>query len=571
MEEVFAQEMLAADPEDLAPRFTALHFYYKLATDNWAEYSIYNREMSEAAQQGFRSDLRTLVSLLPVEECPHDSRRIKWEISNSLAAEDWDRAHRLLKLAEAFCDPTEAKGLWLLRGHINFFLALEAKEVGHRGENFSMLAANPPDGFPGSPLAFEAYKTALVKAPKKIGPGALGEKKQQLIRDARNDLERALRNGEGIQPSYHAMLGACYFVLDDFAHAAEEYEKVLASEILLKRLDFEKLQCLLKRVDAEPGEGLASLIGRAVEGHSSEVVRDFKPDLLRVLGKAHALAGEPGKAESVYRQWAHEYPDDPRAYENLAEILAQEAKYPEAYEALRRRIDLTPGSELDPAISTAMALGAIAADRLDLDEITRRVLEKQPVVDELVHSLLVELWLTYRKMAGDTQSIWRFAAIQTRYNPLLLPDLAARYRQTGAEKFAKVVEIELRQRIFGKFRTETKGSPGLGSALQLAQKDRQAEVFAKFLTGDGHLTLGQMGFILRAASTGRSGLFKSFREWLRQSSPKLEALRLSDIDVICKPLNAEKHTTESLDVKEVPERCRRFLDALLANAPALSD
>ena len=50
------------------------------------------------------------------------------------------------------------------------------------------------------------------------------------IRDARNDLEKALTSNPSLPLAYRAMLVRCYFAIEDFSHAADRYELLLVGK-----------------------------------------------------------------------------------------------------------------------------------------------------------------------------------------------------------------------------------------------------------------------------------------------------------------------------------------------------
>ncbi|MGO9271505.1 MAG: tetratricopeptide repeat protein [Terriglobia bacterium] len=561
MLDAFAQA-ISADLHGLVPRFTALHFYYTLETSDWPEYSMYNKDLS--AQVAFRRDLRTLVGMLKVDECPHDWRRIKWEISNALAIKDWGRAKQLFSLAEGI-KATGESDLWTLRGQFNFFVALGRHEQKPRATSYWVLSLNPPGDFPGNFLALQAYKAALMYRPDGTLHGTLDEGKREMLTDARHDLGKAVQKRSDLDPSYHAMLGTCCFALGEYVRAADEYRTVLASGTGLRRIDFDILLEVVTGLTPKPGEDLLGLLKRAFSGDPSAVSWDFKPDLLRMLAKSYALAGKVAEAETVYRQWAQEYPNDPRVYRHLAELFQQEAKYKEAYEALLREVEIRPEAEQEPGYKLALALGAIAGENLDLDKVTRQALDAHPEVEKLFDSLLLDVWPTFGRLSADAREIWLFASVQTHYNPISLPALAPKYRQVGAEKFAKAVEIELRERTFEGFKKEVSGDVNITAAAERARNDPNCVHFAEFLVGKGPLTLLQMWFILREARAGRNELFRRLGGWTRQHFPRVGE-RLEDLKRIGILRNRETHEAASLDVREVPQLCRQFLDALLATA-----
>jgi tetratricopeptide (TPR) repeat protein len=560
MLDTFARAM-SADLLDLAPRFTALHFYYNLASEEYPEWSMCNKDLYEPWQSDFRRDLRTLVGMLPIEECPHDWRRIKWEISNALAGRDWDRVRQLFKLAEAF-HSTEDRDLWALRGQLGFFMAFDKDRAKRPETHYWLLSVNFPDLGVGSPLVLEAYGVGLVRAPKQILEGKPDQKMRETARDARNDLDKALQSRGDLGPAYRAMLGACHFALDDYAHAAGEYSIVLNSETTFRRLMLlDYIRAVTREAGSVDAEGLME---RLREGDFSSFLKDFKPDLLRVLAKSHVLAGEREEAEAVYRQWAKEYPNDPQVYLHLAELFAQELNYEEAYKALRKAVDLKPELEQELPYKVALPLGAIAAEHLDLDRLTREAIKEHPEIEKLLDLLFPDVWSTYSKLSPEARGPWLSASFQTYYIPSIQPASAPQCRQIGAEKFAKAVEIELRQCIFEAFKKETSGNLNVKAVAEQARTDQKASLFAEFLVGKGRLALGQMAFILREARAGKGELIRLFGDWTRQHFPKLDGPQLDVLKKIYVPRNLESHESASLDVKEVPKLCRGFLDALLA-------
>jgi len=564
MLDVFVQTMMA-ELLDLAPRFTALHFYYSLATEEWSKWSLYNKHLYEPVQSAFRDDLRTLVGLLPIEQCPHDWRGIKWEISNAVAGRDWDRVGQIFKLAEAF-HATEATHLWALRGRISFFMAFD-KDGAQRPEMpFWLLNINPPDAeLVGelNLLDLEVYQLSLVGGPKQILKGQLDQKMRETARDARNDLEKAIHSREDLGPPYHAMLGACHLALDDYAHAADEYNIVLNTETTFRGfmvLDFVK--AAVRQQDHVDVNGLMKILR---ESDPSSFKKDFKPDLLQVLAKCHLLAGKPDKAEAVYQQWASEYRDDPQVHLHLAEFFAQEADYEKAYRALRKAVDLKPELEQELPYKVALPLGAIAAEYLDLDKLTREAIKEHPEVEKLLDSLLPDVWSTYSKLRPESRAAWRTACIQTYYIPSIQPVSASQFRQIGAEKFAKAVEIELRQRVFEAFKTETSEDVNVKALAEQARTDSKASLFAEFLVHKRKLTLGQMAFILREGRAGKDKLFMLLGKWVREHFPGLDDAQLVSLKKISELRNLESHESAPLNVDEVPKLCRGFLGALLAS------
>ncbi len=187
--------------------------------------------------------------------------------------------------------------------------------------------------------------------------------------------------------------------------------------------------------------------------------------------------------------------------------LAGGTRYKKAFEALRKAVELQPGLEKELPYKIGLPLGEIAAEILDLDQVTRQVLKDDPKIEPLLDLVFRDMWPTYGGMSDETRPIWVFTSVQTFFLPSVLPNLADQLRQTGAEKFAKAVEILLRQRFFERFKKEEGGKPAVIAATKQATKDPEAGLLALFLEDKGRLTLGQMEFVLRKAGAGKSRLF----------------------------------------------------------------
>jgi tetratricopeptide (TPR) repeat protein len=546
---------------DLAPRFTALHFYYSLATDDWPEYSPYKKDQYDPVQSAFRRDLRTLVGMLPADEWLRDWRRIKWEISNALVAKDSDRVRQLFKFAEAFRLVEDAE-LKALRGQIIFFLAFGQNEVKRPETHFWLLSVNPPDVGLGSPLVLEAYGLSLVRLPSQIFQGTLDRTILDAAREVRYDLENALQSGPNLGPAYHAMLASCYLALEEFARAANEYGVVLETETAFRRffpLDF------FRTVVRKAGNvDIGGLMSRLHSEDFSPFFKDFKPELFQTLAKAHALAGQQEKAQAVLQQWAQEYPNDPQVHLNLAELFAQEPNYKEAYEALRKAVDLKPELERELPYKVAIPLGAIAAEQFDADRLARQAIKAHPELERLLDLLFPDFWPTYGELSSEARGPWLSASALTYYFPLIQPASASQWRQMGSVQFAKAVEIQIRQSVFEPFKEDIVQNQNGRAAAELARRDQRARRFAEFIVGRGKLTLGDMEFILWEARTRKGELFKLFADWMSQHFPQLQIAQLKLLEKIRIPRNLESHESVALDVKDVPKLCCLFLNVLLA-------
>jgi hypothetical protein len=74
-----------------------------------------------------------------------------------------------------------------------------------------------------------------------------------------------------------------------------------------------------------------------------------------------------------------------------------------------------------------------------------------------------------------------------------------------------------------------------------------------------------MAFILREGRAGKDKLFMLLGKWVREHFPGLDDAQLVSLKKISELRNLESHESKPLNVDEVPNLCRGFLDALLAS------
>ncbi len=206
------EDQLSRDPGDISSRLTALSLHYALSHYD----SILIEDLVEEPRVDFTKNLGYFVRLLPVEECA-DWPTICWEISNTYAILDWDRASRLYKHLEAL-GLRDAVKLRVLRGQFNFLVVYDSE-------------FDPIDWEPKIYDSTDAVQEFLIilwgLTEKDKKESNLQEADRDRIYDAANDLEKALNKRSDLSPAYQSLLAKCYFAKQDFHNAAKNYQQLL--------------------------------------------------------------------------------------------------------------------------------------------------------------------------------------------------------------------------------------------------------------------------------------------------------------------------------------------------------
>ncbi len=495
----FANE-LASDPAHVATRFTALHFCYSAAT---FESPMKDEEVSHF-RRAFLGDLNTLVGLLPVDECPNDWRTIKWEILNSLVIRDWDRAQRLYNYAELVGALNTARIL-LLRGQLDFLVVFDAGN-----EKLADAPQWSPEVFDdgNEDLIFSIFESALLTTDNHDEDASSVQK--QRILAARYDLEKVLALETPVPRVYGAMLARCCFALGEFRKAAENYQEFVGTAAVLTKRDMEMYRELIF--------GDTSVYVEMVI-HKREplyIKKDFRPRVLYSTAKSFQLAGEAEKALKVLSTWLNDYPEDSSAFLCVAEVEAQRGRYQEAYRSLKKAVDLNPILERDLKTKLALALGGVPHTTADFSSHAEAFLKTRLEVAELIDSLHNEFWPAYSQLSDEARRAWRKAVTLMHYFPMLEPSQKSTLFESGAEAFAKAVELEPKIEVFGLFRVEVRKDRDL---LSLANKGlllKETEMFASYLVQNGKLTLGSMCVVLGQCRTSSAPIFQRFNAWLQK-------------------------------------------------------
>ena len=213
---------------------------------------------------------------MKAEDIPHDWRVIRWEILNSYAISDWKRALKLYSIAEEsnlldLCD------LQLIRGQFRYLLVFGPKfevELDSLWWEPKILGADDRES--ALVLLMSGLRLSQFKP-------ELTDSSIDTLRDASNDLEKALNRRPKLSPLYGPMLARCYFSTGRLHDAAAIYEQALTEWAI-------------------------------------DVIRQWIYESLRMIYQESHL---PEKAIALLERWAAEFPDEKGLYMQIAELQAQ--------------------------------------------------------------------------------------------------------------------------------------------------------------------------------------------------------------------------------------------------------
>jgi hypothetical protein len=86
---------------------------------------------------------------------------------------------------------------------------------------------------------------------------------------------------------------------------------------------------------------------------------------------------------------------------------------------------------------------------------------------------------------------------------------------------ATAVEIELRERVFRRYRAHVGERPALERTAREGLREHRSGKFCQFLVQDGDLTLGEMETVLKISNRAPEPIFRDFRGWLSRSQHRL--------------------------------------------------
>jgi tetratricopeptide (TPR) repeat protein len=291
--------------------------------------------------------------------------------------------------------------------------------------------------------------------------------------------------------------------------------------------------------------------------------RDFKPDIYLSIAKSYVLFGDTEKAEQFLETLVRDYPRLKGGHLMLAEAQAKAGNYDQAYQSLRKEIEVDPILEEDVRTRVALALGGTLQEPKNMEAIAEAFLRANVQVEHLLDSLHTELWPQYRELGPDARRKWLTAVCVMHYFPPMAPQQRQTLLEESAGAFCKAIEIELRARIFDAYKRETQKNPTLRNHVKESLSSVGAEPFCKYLLAQCPLTLGEMVKILSLSRAPCVPVFRDFDAWLTQSFPYVRKT-ISVFEEIRRIRNLSTHgSVPTEEALRVPKLCREALNVLL--------
>jgi hypothetical protein len=282
------------------------------------------------------------------------------------------------------------------------------------------------------------------------------------------------------------------------------------------------------------------------------------PGIHTCLVNAYDDAGELDKAINAAKAWIDACPDHLGTFERMARLQQKRPDPIAAAEYMRREADRREalGDKAfgeDPNVSIILALGGIISIAR-LDETLKNVASTHPHEHALVESVVKNYWPAFIRLTVEDQQRWVTGS-------WLLGTNAPQGAGIAVHCFARIVEGELRTRIFVPFAEHARSRPEILAGCT-------DDPFSRYLkSGDKTFGLGQMFKVLGFARRPASPLISSFADWLKRGYPWLLAgLAPLRTDRIVDFRNREDHPDfrliEAKEAEEASKLCREVINLL---------
>jgi len=462
------ERLLSLDPLDLPTRFTALSVYYELSGFS----SIYEEQFVTEHRSRHLKNFKYLVHLVAADDCS-DARNIRWEILNSYAIHDWDRAHGLYGRLEAL-HLVEPSDLDLLCAQFRFLLVFGSEiEL----ELSSLEWAPKVYGLEDSECKLLLFLAGLCF--RNPDPNLTQEHRECLL-EAKNELEKALIKRGQLPPAYRSILARAFFSTGHYDDASTHYAKLL---------DFSAHESLFP----------------------------LREGIYASLALSYRRANRIEKAIETLERWAAEFPDDRGIYLQIAELRVIQADLPGVSDALRNEIERNPEFEstwwVSPLVVTGETWVHTGAEK--------EKLRARPQYEQ-IQGLLKDYWPPFARMTEGARDEWICGVIDWlswHPKPDLTP-LRTRILAKAANAHAIAVELELASRVFSEYRKFALSNPTikcLASYLPAGREGDELKVLAAIslpLTEfEKHApTLGQMAYIIGKSNAPKHPLWEEFQK-----------------------------------------------------------
>jgi tetratricopeptide (TPR) repeat protein len=515
------EDALTSNHYDCAVHFVWLNLFYRLAhypADMIAS-DVEDRDNAEEHRKEFLSDLKTLVGMTKDEAVnSKDLRRLRWEVSNACAVQDWDTASRLyIRLEELAETRAERSQIIAMYGRCEFLTVFarlwELDEL-----DLDMWAPAPVRPWTGLINLGLAVRSLAAVDPTVSLPPA----EESRVESAAYRLSKAIKGSMDADLIYGCMLLRCRLALGRFRDAAADCEALLS-----RREEF----------SSGPWEG----------------IHPEPPIISRLYALAvgsYEADGQIDRAITASDRWLKDCPDEPGIHECRSRLFQKQGDLEAAYADLRAEVDRNPLCGEDPNVSMAIRFGELYRAPDVQWKRFRRGLDPSEI--DLVRSLVTVHWPAATRLDDRSFGQWIDGCCLLFKR---VPDNPA----MAVFAFGGLAETELRTRIFERFRKTMETE--IASLLS-----ENEDPLTRYLRR-GAITLEQMRREIQDAKA-RSAAAQKLQEWLRREKFAGWLQRI-DLRSLAELNNRAKHTREPFldwkDAEEMARLTRELLDVLLGS------
>jgi tetratricopeptide (TPR) repeat protein len=455
-----------------------------------------------------------------VADCT-DLRTIRWEIVNSCAIQDWERARDLLRQMERL-GLIPAADVNMVRGQLLYQAGfLTASDW---ADDLQLWDPRVETGI--NPRTLCLHIPALL--PDRVEQAA---DDVDCVRDAANELAKGLAKEPKLPPPYRAMLARCYFAVGEFHNAAVEWKKLHAAG---------------PWPDGELGETLDYLV-------------------LLNLASAQELDGATDEAIDTVRSLIERSPQTRGLHARLARLYVKKADYVAAADSLRRECEADPAFGKDYRVEILIALASISENStqavIEFQNKLKAFAQSRPELSGLAAAILREHWPAFSQLSPDAQRDWIEATkmLHGQGDGVSLSGPAA-------FSFVLALENELRQLIFEPFRTEV-GDECRRSTEKPPSAPLWYQHFRGYLQGGDKISLGDILCALRGTQSSNERWLEILGQWTARRFPSLfKCLMSLDTKKIVDTRNRHGHPgsreVSKSEAEEIAFSCRLLLDSL---------
>ena len=469
---------------------------------------------------------------LRVEDVPADWRLVRWEILNSYAIEDLERALLLYNRADDL-KLHDLSRLRIMRGHVRYW-GVFASEADISFKDLFWEPTIYPDGTGTGVQSLLLFASGFgtAKNPK----SQLSEEELSALRYSTVDLESGFRLRPEAYWAYRPILARCRMLTGQPDAAATEYENVLVE--FEKRLELEALK-------VAPG--------------FSKYVRQSVAENLVTLGRTERAIG-------LLEELAESLPAEKGLYLRVAELQHKENRFDDV------GISLTKERERDPEIGENWLISHVLMRSTSplTPEMLSREIKGNPKIYAPLEFALREHWAPFARLCDDSRERW---LVGTQRLATISPEPRFRSAQLrhGVQPLVESVERELHDRLFVTFKRRVLADSEQRAAVknESVQDPEHAEVFCDFLLKrDDRFTLGQMIYTLDPKQS-KGPVFERFREWVRQTFPELRLLPddLRKLNKFRQPTAHGGGLKDDSGLEYLFELCRDTLAAIVNATP----